>query len=56
MLDFIFPPIVEKFFVDFKSFPFAGKNIIGSEAVLDTVFVAWYHYRKIYKDKLFGRA
>jgi hypothetical protein len=52
ILDIILGPIMKKFFVDLKSFPFKAEDVIGANYGVKNVFILWKHFHDNYVELL----
>lgn len=57
ILDLILEPIVSKYFIGYKSFPFNVTKTIGGVELINSLFVVWdYYYQKYHQAKFPGQA
>jgi hypothetical protein len=52
ILDMIIDPIITKYFVKYRSFPFMCDHTIGGNENIGKIFIVWMHFYKIYYEQL----
>lgn len=52
ILDLIMEPIMAKYFIKYRSFPFLCEHTIGGRENIGKIFIVWMHYYKTYYDIL----
>jgi hypothetical protein len=52
ILDVLFEPLIQNYFVTYKSFPFSHEGFLGHETALLNVFTFWNHYRNKYANQM----
>lgn len=50
ILDFIMEPIIGKYFIKYRSFPFLCHHTIGGKENIGKIFMVWMHFYKTYYD------
>ena len=52
ILDIMLEPIIEKYFIKNRSFPYSGYNTMGGKEHLGKIFIVWRHFHNIYTNAL----
>ncbi len=48
ILDVILEPVITRYFVKYRSFPFMCEETLGGKENIGKIFIIWMHYYKIY--------
>ena len=52
ILDMIMEPIISRYFVQYRSFPFMCEHTLGGRENIGKIFVVWTHFYNIYHKQL----
>lgn len=54
MMDLMLEPIIQKYFIKYKSFPYTAFQTIGGRENIGKIFLLWKHYHNTYTNILNG--
>jgi hypothetical protein len=51
-MDVILEPVIQKYFVQYWSFPYAGLQTLGGKENIGKIFIVWKHFYNMYTKAL----